>query len=180
MRYRAVWAVAALAATALAAGAWAQEKQAQQPQNAGANMEGQIQRAGFTYYYATIFGDVDEYLKVTRMPLFVVHDGTGTYRDEKATRALLAGFAEHTKAAKLTNDDKKQILKNLITLFDQASVQFVGANTATLTFLARRGATEKEGDHLCTLTLYRKDGTWKVISELTDSAAVPPEYVKGP
>ena len=163
--------ITALAVCALAAGAWAQEKKA------GEEMEKQIRLAGFQYYVGTLFGDADEYMKATRLPLYVVRDGAGKHRDEKETRAVLAASAEHIKAAKVSQDDRNQIVKNLIAIFDEASIQFIGANTATLTFLVKHGEA-KEGDQLATLTLYRKDGQWKVIAEVTDSAPVPPEYLK--
>jgi hypothetical protein len=149
-----------------------------QQKKTGDEMENQIRRAGFQYFYGTVFGDPDEYLKAARMPLYAVRDGVGRSRDDKETRAMLVRFAERIKATKLNDDDRKLMVKNLIALFDEASIQFVGANTATLTFLVQKGKTEKEGDQLATLTLYRKDGGWKIISEVTDSAPVPPEYLK--
>jgi hypothetical protein len=152
--------------------AWAQEKKAAEA------MESQVRRAGFQYYVTTLLGAADEHLKSVRMPLYVVRDGVVTTRDEKAARALLAGFADRLKASKTPDEDKQTIVKGVIPIFDEASIQFIGANTANLTFLIRHGKTEKEGDYLATLTLFRKDGDWKVIFETTDSAPVPPEYLK--
>jgi hypothetical protein len=162
-------------AVCLGLAAWAQAKKAGEGPE---QVEGQVRKAAFQYYATMILGAADEHLKVTRMPLYVVRDGVGENRDEKATRTLLNGFAERMKAAKTTDEDKKEIVKNVIGIFDEASIQFVGSNTAALTFLIHHGKTEKEGDHLGTLMLYKKDGAWKVISEVTDSTAVPPEYLK--
>jgi hypothetical protein len=159
----------------LAVGAWAQAKKT------GEAIEGEIRRASFHYYFGLIFGEPTEYLKGTRMPLYAVHDGVGSYKDEKASRAALAKFAENIKASKVTNDDRNLIVKNMISTFDESSVQFIGANTATLTFLVRHDKKPEVGDYLCTLLLHRADpkaAEWKVIAEVTDSAAVPPEYLK--
>lgn len=157
---------------AIAVGAWAQAKKV------GEEMDGQIRRAGFQFYSGMAFGDADIYLKATRMPLYVVRDGVGNTRDEKVTRALLEKLADHIKTLKLSDEDRKQMVTNMVAIFDEASIQYVGSNTATLTFLAKRGAMPKDGDQLATLTLYRKEGQWQVISETTDSTAVPPDYVK--
>ncbi len=165
-------AAGALLLCVLGAAAWAQGKKAAD------DVEGQVRRAAFQYYVTTILGEADEHLKVARMPLSVVRDGVIQTRDEKSARALLAGFEERMKASKTADEDRKEIVKSVIGIFEEASIQFVGANTAGLTFLIRRGKTEKEGDHLGTLTLYRKNGQWKVISEVTDSSPVPPEYLK--
>lgn len=164
--------VLAALGTIAGVGAWAQAKKV------GEEMDGQIRRAGFEFYSGMVFGDADMYLKATRMPLYVVRDGIGTTRDEKVTRALLTRLGERFTAGKVSDDERKEMVKNMIALFDEASIQYVGSNTAQLTFLVKRGATAKEGDLLATLSLYRKDGQWKVISETTDSTPVPPEYVK--
>jgi hypothetical protein len=163
--------VGALCVVAL--GAWAQAK------SVGDQVEDQIRRGAFHYYFGTVLGNAEEYLAGTRLPLYVVRNGVGTYKDEKAARAELAQFAEKLKAVNLSEDDRKQMVSNLIRTLDEASIQFVGANTATLTFLVRHD--ERAGDQMCTLTLYRPDvkaGTWKVIAELTDSAPIPPSYIK--
>jgi hypothetical protein len=170
MRWR--WFSAAAAACAFAAAAWAQEKKAADA------METQVRRAGFQYFVTTLLGAADEHLKVARMPITIVRDGVVSNRDTQATRALLAGFAERLKASKTAEEDKQAILKAVIPVFDEASIQFVGSNTATITFLARRGKTEKDGDYLAALTLFRSASDWKVIAETTDSTPVPPDYLK--
>jgi hypothetical protein len=166
------WLSAALVACALGGTAWAQEKKAADA------METQVRRAGFQYYVTTLLGAADEHLKVARMPITVIRDGVITSRDAEATRKLLAGFAERLKASKSPDEDRQAIVKGVIPIFDEASIQFVGANTASITFLVRQGKTEKEGDYLANLTLFRRNGDWKVIAETTDSAPVPPDYLK--
>lgn len=158
----------------LALTAWAQDKKAHEA------TEGKVRAASFRYYISTVLGDAGEYVKVTRHPLHLVHDGVSGQRDEKATRALLAKFAERFKAAKVPEEDRKKLVSSAITTFDDASVQFIGANTASLTFLSRPGKDEKSGDFLVTLLLYRKDEAWQVIEEITDSTAVPPSYLLEP
>lgn len=166
------WIGAGMAVSALCVTTWAQEKKAAEA------MESQVRRAGLQYYVTTLLGAADEHLKVARMPLTVMRDGVSRIRDEKAARVLLAGFSERLKASKTPDEDRRAILRGVIPIFDEASIQFVGSNTANLTFLVRHGNTAKEGDYLATLTLFRKEGEWKVISEITDSTPVPPEYLK--
>ncbi len=84
------------------------------------------------------------------------------------------------KGAGLSDDDRKRIVGNMVAMFDEAPVQFVGANTAELTFLIRRASKPEEGDNLGTLVLYRSEGKWRVIAEVTDSAGVPPSYLLEP
>jgi hypothetical protein len=170
MRFK--WMAAGVIACAIGAAAWGQEKRAADA------MESQVRRAGFQYYVTTLLGAADEHLKTVRLPLQIVRDGVVSSRSEMATRGLLAGFAERLKSSKTPDEDRKTILDGVIPIFDEASIQFIGANTANLTFLIRRGKTEKDGEYLATLTLYRKDSAWKVIGETTDSTPVPPEYVK--
>jgi hypothetical protein len=162
----------ALILCALALSAWAQQKKS------GEEMENQVRRAGFSYYATTVFGDADGHLKVTRMPLYAVRDGAGAFRDEKQTRALLAKFADNLKAANVSGEDRSRMMSNMIAIFDTASIQFIGANTASLTFLVRRGKDPKTGDSLGTLILHRKENQWQVIAEFTDSAPVPPDSLR--
>src|SRR5205814_3631317 len=89
---------------------------------------------------------------------------------------MLAQIAERSKASKLTDDDRKQMVGNMIRIFEEATVQFVGANTAELTFLIRPGAKKEDGDSLGTFVLHRSGGEWEVVMEITDSAPVPPSY----
>jgi hypothetical protein len=165
----------ALAVCAVVAGAWAQVKKT------ALQIEGEVRQTGFRYYYGMLFGDVEEYLKVTRMPLYVVRDGAGANRSEKDTRALLSRLAAQIKAKDLPGEERNQIIGRMIATFEEARIEYIGANTATLTFLIRAAAKEGEGDLICSLLLYRKNDRWQVISEVTDSAPVPPGYlVTGP
>src|SRR5205085_2940839 len=149
---------------------WAQEKKRE-------DVEGKVRAAAFGYYSSTAFGDADELMKVTRHPLTIIKDGAITQRDEKSTRGLLASVAERIKKSGLKNEDKGKILGNMIAIFDEASVQFVGASTAHLTFVMKLG-TKESGDTLGTFLLHRTpEGMWKVIGEITDSRPVPPSYL---
>jgi len=152
------------------AGALAQVKQKQ-------DEEGKIKAAAFAYYSSTVFGEIDDLLKVARHPLTIVKDGAVSRRDLKQSRALLTSVAEKMKEAGVKNEDRGRILGNMIGVFDDSSVQFVGARTAHLTFVMRFG-TQQSGDSLGTLLVHRlPDGAWKVIGEITDSAPVPPSYL---
>jgi hypothetical protein len=141
------------------------------------DVDGQIRLTSFKYYLSTVFGDSDDYLKVARMPLAVLRDGAITSRDEKATRTFLSQLADRAKSKNLSNEDKSQIAKNMIALFDDASVQFIGANTAELSFLIAKGAKPEEGDRMGAFVLHNEGGKWMVIMEVTDSAPIPPSYL---
>ncbi len=124
-----------------------------------------------------VYGDANEYLKAKRMPLLVMRDGALTNRTEAETRALLAGFAERQKKTHPSDDDQKRLAAAMIAIFDDASIEFVGADTALLTFIVKHGAKESDGDSLATIVLHRAGRQWKVIEEITDSAAVPAAYL---
>lgn len=166
--------VAAVAGCAafIGAAAWARQQHK--------NAEDQVRAAAFRYYAGTIFGDADTCLAVCRMPLYVVRDGAFTTRDEKAARALLASIAQRMKQHPLSEDDRKRVTANMIGVFDEASIQFIGANTASCTFLLHKGTKANEGDSLATVILHRKDDQWRVIEEITDSAPIPPAYLQTP
>ncbi len=156
------------------AGAWAQGRK-----NAE-TIEGQVKKACFHYYVGLIFGQVDEYLKGVKPPLLVVRDGQSTSKDEKSLRSMLFPMSEKMKNSGLTDTDKATILKNMLSTFDEADVQFIGADTAALTFLIKHDQ-KSNADSLCTLVVHRVDaatGLWKVIEEITDSKPVPPDYMK--
>src|ERR1051326_5943314 len=106
--------IAAIAAV-IAASALAHQK-------AKPDVEGQIRAACFRCFLSTILGDSDEYLKVARIPLALIKDGVLTHRDEKATKALLSQIAERGNIKALSADDKAQIAKNMIAIFDDAAV----------------------------------------------------------
>jgi hypothetical protein len=141
------------------------------------DVEGQIRLTSFRYYLSTVFGDGDDYFKVVRMPLAVLKDGAISNRDEKASRVFLSQLAERAKGKNFSNEDKSQIAKNMITLFDEASVQFIGANTAELTFPIAKGSKPEDGDRMGTFVLHKENGKWMIIMEVTDSAPVPQSYL---
>ena len=154
----------------LAAAAWAQEKKKE-------DVEGKVRAAAFGYFSATALGDAESLLKVARHPLLIIKDGAVANRSEKESRNLLAGVALKLKEKAMTNEDKGKLLGTMIQVFDEASVQFVGASTAHLTFVMKFG-TRETGDALNTLLLTRNpQGGWKVFGEITDSAPVPPAYL---
>lgn len=160
------------AACMLVAGVWAQVRET------GQKVENQIRQAAFGFFVGSAFGDADPYFKAARMPLLVVRDGVGTPRDEKAARTLLTANAARMKAANYNEEDRKRIIGNMIGLIDDSSVQFIGANTATLAFPLRPATKPDEPESMIELVLHRKDGRWQVIAEITDSAPIPPEYLK--
>jgi hypothetical protein len=162
--------LAAGALLLLALGAWAQNKKTE-------DVEGKIRAAAFGYYSSMAMGDYESLSKSVRHPFIVLKDGVLTRRDEKASRVLLTEIADKVKQSRITNEDKGRILGNMIALFDDASVQFVGANTAHLTFVLKYGARDV-GDSLNTLLVHKyPQGAWRVIGEITDSAPVPPSYL---
>src|SRR5947208_734380 len=114
----------------LAAGVWAQEKKK-------ADMEGQVRAAGFRCFAGNVLGAFDEIAASVRFPLIVVRDGVVKNREEAESRALTARTAENIKKANLSEDDRKHMSANMVGIFDEASVQFIGANTATITFLIK-------------------------------------------
>lgn len=170
MRFNGRWILAVVLTGAAGWQALAQDKKPVR------DAEGRVRAAAFGYYSSTIFGDADEHMKAARMPIQIIRDGAVTQHDEKATRALLARIVARYKAQNLTADDQKRITANMIAVFDDAAVQFIGANTATLTFLIHQGEGGS-GDSLGLLVLHRKEEHWLVIQEITDSAPIPPAYL---
>ena len=151
----------------------------QQKKNAEV-IENQIKKSCFHYYVGMIFGQADEYMKGVKPPLTVIRDGVVTKKDERDLKSMLFSMGERMKNAAIADTEKAVMLKNMLTTFEQADVQYVGADTAMLTFLIKHDA-KANSDSLCTLIVHREDaanGLWKVISEITDSKPVPPEYVK--
>ncbi|MEP6754175.1 MAG: hypothetical protein ABJA67_01640 [Chthonomonadales bacterium] len=152
---------------------WAQGK-------AATDMESQIRKATFSYYIGLILGEPDEYFKGVKTPLLVTNDGVSQPRDEKYLRDMIGTIKKRTSAAKFTDDDRKNIVKNIFGAVDDSSVQFVGADTATISFVVQHDE-KKMSDRMCSLLLHRegKDKPeWKIIQEITDSKPVPPEYLK--
>lgn len=141
-------------------------------------MAGQLKGVALRYYNGTVFGDVESYLKVTRMPLSLVRDGVVSSRSEVETRAFLGKLAERNKQSKLTDEERGRITGNMLALIEDATIEFIGASTASLTFMVKPPEKEGDGPRLLTLILHRKDGVWRVIQEISDSTPVPAEYLK--
>lgn len=157
--------------------AWAAGGQARKPP---AHPEDEVRRAAFTYSLGSLYGDPETCLSVVRLPLTVVQDGATLRRDEKAVRAVLASLAATMKARRLSEAEKKELGGRMLARFDEAEIQWIGAKTAALTFLVRRGTAPEDGDQFAMLVLHREEGGWKVVAEVTDPKAVPPEYLGGP
>lgn len=141
-----------------------------------AEVEGQVRAAAFRHIIGHVFGIYEEYSATTRLPMTTVRDGVFNRLEEADAKKLVAGYAESSK--KLSDEDKKKASGGLLAAIDDASVQFIGANTATLTFLVKKGAKPEDGESLATLVLHLKDGKWQVIEEITDSKPIPPTYLK--
>ena len=149
-----------------------------QDQKKRVDVEGQIRAASMQYYSSMIFADFEIYQKVSRSPVAVLRDGALTHRDETAAKKLIGQLAEKLKSSKLSDEDRRQMVGNMVRVFEEASVQFVGASTAELTFLIRPGAKKEDGDSLGTFVLHRSGDQWRVVMEITDSAPVPPAYLQ--
>jgi hypothetical protein len=157
---------------ALAAAAWAQQKKSAD------ELEGQVRLAALSYFLYGGLGHADKYLEAVRFPLYVVRDGKLTIRDDKDGKAWIVGRAQQAAASFPTDEARGAFAKYALQAFEESSVQYVGANTATVTFMPVAPRKPEDGERLVTLVLYRKDGKWQVVSELSDSTPVPPEYLK--
>jgi hypothetical protein len=156
-------------------------QQAQDPAKQGLakpkrSVESQIRGTGFQYYLANVMGDASIHSKVARLPVQVVRDGVVSSMGEKEVATHLATAKAKFEASKLSDDERKQVFQNMIGLFDQADISYIGADTAILTFVIRPGKTADQGDYLCGLTLFQSQGAWRVIGEITDSKSVPLSY----
>src|ERR1043166_8844100 len=140
------------------------------------DVEGQVRAAAFRHVIGHVFGVYEEYSAATRLPMTVVRDGAFSKMEESQAKAMVASYAESIK--KVSDDDRKKMSANLLAAIDDASVQFIGANTANLTFLVKKGAKPEDGDSLATMILHLKDNKWQVIEEITDSKPIPPGYLK--
>lgn len=137
--------------------------------------EARIRKTAVSYYTSMIFADIEAFKVNTRSPLAVIRDGTTTLRTEAQSQAVLHDLKVQRAVKPITDDDRKLIQSRIQALFDEADIQFIGANTATITFLMHPAdPSKKEGESLCMLVLYRKDDRWLVTSEVTDSAPLPP------
>ena len=138
--------------------------------------ENQVRKIGFSYYSGTLFGDATDYFKAVKSPVQVMRDGVITVLTEKKARTMLESSAQNITKAGFTEEERKRLSLNMLAVFEGASIQFIGANTATITFLIRPDAAK--GDSMGVLVLIRKAGLWQVIEEITDSVPVPASYLK--
>src|SRR5690349_2402568 len=116
------------------------------------DVEGQVRAAAFRHIIGHVFGVYEEYSATTRLPMTAVRDGVFSKMDESQAKAMVAGYAESIK--RVSDDDRKKMSANLLAAIDDAGVQFIGANTANLTFLVKKGAKAEDGDSLATLILH--------------------------
>ncbi|MBM3493426.1 MAG: hypothetical protein FJX72_03745 [Armatimonadetes bacterium] len=142
-------------------------------QATGEDDEKKVRLAAFRYYSGMVLGDADLCAGSVAFPLHTVRNGSGTQRDEKALRALVTEIAKRSKSADLTADQRKQVLSNMLAVFDSAAIQFVGGDTAAVTFAVKPAATRESGDVLAHLVLHRSSAKWRVIAEFTDSKPTP-------
>ena len=159
---------------AVSAAVWAQAK------IVADNMESQVKKATFNYYFGLVLGEQEEYFKGVRLPLIVTLDGKSVARDEVYLKEMIATIHKKNQSAKLTPDDRGVIAKNVVATIDDSPVQFVGAGTAVISFLVQHNE-KTMADRFCTLLLHRggvEKPEWKVIQEVTDGKPVPPEYLK--
>lgn len=143
-----------------------------------AHEEDRVRTAARTYYGATAAGDAVRCLAVARLPMTVVSNGQATFRNEAQLRALLAKVAARPGSAPLSAEERTRVDERLRGMFEEAEVTFVGADTASVTFLVRAGAKPEDGDLLAMLLLHRRGGEWRVIGEVRDSTPVPASYLR--
>jgi hypothetical protein len=161
---RAALAALALAAAGLAAAAW---------RGPGDEDEKQVRLTAFRYYSGMVMGDADTCVAAVGFPIHVVRNGAATTRDERALRALVAEVAKRSKNRDLGAEQRKELLANMLAVFDSAAIQFIGGDTAAVTFLVRPAPNRNVGDVLAHLVLHRRDGKWRVIAEFTDAKPTP-------
>lgn len=106
-------------------------------------------------------------------PIYSVRNGTGKLVDEKSLRAVVAEVIRRRKSSDLTDEVRKRIAANTLAVFEEASIQFIGGDTASVVFVIRPASSRDLGDTLAQLVLYRRGGQWRVIAEFTDSKPAP-------
>ena len=139
----------------------------------GDDPEPDIRRAAFGYYFGMATGDADGVQRASASTVHVLRDGSMALRDEKKLRALLGGVAQRLAASGVSPEERGTMAARAVAVIDAATLQYVGANTATLALVVRAGATKGEGDQMMELVLHQAGGKWRVVQEITDSAAVP-------
>lgn len=132
-----------------------------------------VRQAAFRYYAGMVLGDADMCAAAVAFPLYALRNGTGVQRDEKTLRALVADIARRGRGASLSDAERKQVLSNMLAIFDDADIRFVGGDTATVVFVLKPPASPDAGETLAELVLYRKAGKWLVVAEITDSKPAP-------
>ncbi len=137
--------------------------------------EKRIRQAAFAYYSSTILGDAEGCLGVAKFPLVAIRDGKVMTHTPETLRSVVVGVSKRTGIARMSTDAKQELLGKTLQIFDDADIQFLGANTATVVFLVRPPATKGEGNILGQLVLVRSGGAWKVTAEVSDSKPGPPE-----
>lgn len=142
--------------------------------------EPEIRRAAFAYYFGMATGDADGVMRSSVAPVHVLRDGVMAPRDEKKLRGLLDGVAQRLVATGVTPDERGKMASRAVAVVDAAALEYIGANTATVTLVVRAGATKTEGDLMMELVLHQSGGKWRVVQEITDSAAVPPSRLEMP
>lgn len=134
----------------------------------------EIRRAGFTYYSSTVLGDAQECMKVIRLPLVAIRDGTVRLHTADSFRTMVADVGKKTGVARLSEEARKEIIQNMLRVFDDADIRFLGARTASLTFVVRPAPSRDVGDMLAELVLCKTGDKWLVVAEVTDSKPAPP------
>ncbi len=142
--------------------------------------EKQIRQAAFRYYAGMVLGDETMCVEAVGFPFYSVRNGSGTLRDEKSLRSIVAEVNRRRQSAKLTDDERKRIAANVLIVFDQASIQFIGGDTASVVFVVRPAPNRQTGDVLAQLVLHRRADKWRVIAEFTDSKPAPPLSAEPP
>jgi len=140
------------------------------------DVEKQVREAGFRFYSSSVLGDFAGYSAAARFPIRVLRDGVGTVRDEAACKALLGKLAAGLKTRGIDDSARARLTQAMLAVFEDAAIEFVGANTATVTFPVRAGSPGRGGELLCQVVLYRTAGKWQVIEEITDSAPIPANF----
>lgn len=140
------------------------------------DVEKQVRDAAFRFYSSSVLGDFLGYASATRFPVRVLRDGAGTVRDEAACKTLLAKLAAGLKARGIDDAARARLTQAMVAVFEDAAIEFVGANTATVTFPVRAGSPGRGGELLCQVVLYRTAAKWQVIEEITDSVPIPANF----
>lgn len=132
-----------------------------------------IRETAFRYYAGLVLGDADMCVGAIAFPLYSLRNGAGALRDEKAVRALVAEVARRRSGTPLSDEDRKQVFANMLAVFEDADIRFVGGDTASVVFVVKPPASKDSGETLAELVLYRKAGKWSVVVEITDSKPTP-------